>query len=38
MDIGRTEHSYRHLFLQYNTASKKYRIIVEAPSHQVPNE
>jgi len=38
MKIGGMGHSYRQLFLQYNTVSKRYRIIIEAPSHQIPSE
>ena len=33
---GNLGHSYRKLFLQYNTTSRRYRIIMSAPSHQVP--
>ncbi len=33
---GNLGHSYRKLFLQYNTASRRYRIIMSAPLHQVP--
>jgi hypothetical protein len=38
MGIGEIPHTYRNIFLQYNTSSRRYRIIVEAPSHQVPSE
>lgn len=38
MSLGRPPHTLRNIFLQYNTRSGRYRIIVEAPSHQVPSE
>lgn len=37
MGIGQIPHSLRNIFLQYNTRSGRYRIIVESPSYQVPN-
>jgi hypothetical protein len=38
MGIGQIPHTWRNMFLQYNTRSGRYRILVEAPSHQVPSE
>jgi hypothetical protein len=31
-------HSYNKSYLQYNTGSKRYRIIIEGPDYQVPSE
>ncbi len=38
MKIGGMGHSHRKLFLQYNTSSERYRIIIEGPDYQVPSE
>jgi hypothetical protein len=37
MQVGKMTHSNRTLYVQYNTNSKRYRIIIESPSNQVPD-
>ena len=36
MGLGQMAHSYNNIYLQYNTQSKRYRIIIEGPSYQAP--
>jgi hypothetical protein len=36
MKINIIEHSYKYYYLQYNTKSKRHRLIVTSPAHQVP--
>jgi hypothetical protein len=40
MELGKSGKSLINMFLQYNTKSRRYRIIIEAPSnsHQIPSE